>query len=61
MKDILLLIGMIVCSISVGVISAVIAVKIIAAYYLQIINGFIENSLNQVTDLIRWAKGKDKS
>lgn len=43
----------------IGVVSAALTAKIIAAYYLRIIDGHISTELEMIKDLIRWAKGID--
>jgi len=47
-------------SIFVGVISAFIAAKIIATYYFNIINGFVERNIEMIKDFINWSKEINK-
>ena len=52
--------AVIIVALTVFLITFVVYAKILAAYYLKIINGFVEDSLEQIKELIRWAKESDR-
>lgn len=55
------LIGILLLILFVVFVSSFIVAKIIAAYFLKIIDDFLTDFEKQIMDLIRWAKGLDKS
>lgn len=54
------LVGIILLVLVTVLIASFITAKIIAAYFLKIIDDFLTSYENSTLDLIRWAKEKDK-
>ena len=54
------LVGIILLVLVIVLIASFITAKIIAAYFLKIIDDFLTSYENNIMDLIRWAKEKDK-